>query len=549
MIINQISQKIFRLFLPGFIIVTAGLINPNPVYAADTSGDFAPTIAETPAVVNPTYSILLDPAAKVNYSVNAFEGAISFSLAPGDLKKATEFKITELDELIETPWRLNRLSKIYQFDFLESGSFAPAKPLDISLKYDKATANLKQVFYYDKSRDRWRPLVTTEPGKGLTVRFKFALPFARLAVFEYPGILTTGAGSWYKYKGGDFAASPDFPKGSKLRVYSLVPVKGKSKFVDVVVNDFGPDRERHPDRAIDLDRTAFKKIASLGQGTVKIRVEPLYIAPVGGRVLDVPPAGLPSVLALKAKSAVAIDGKTGTILWAKNATSSLPIASLSKLVAIKVFLDSRPSLDRVVAYRRADEEFNYQYAAPGEVARLKVKDGETMTAGDLLYAALVGSANNAVESLVRISGLKREDFIAKMNQLALDLGASSTSFVEPTGLAPQNVSSALDYAIIVNKILSHPIIEKASKLPVYRFATVNTKKKHVITNTNGLVLSGRYTITGSKTGYLDEAGYCLMTRARQGANKSVIVVTLGAPSKSDSLEDTGNLIDYSLKQL
>jgi len=103
-----------------------------------------------------------------------------------------------------------------------------------------------------------------------------------------------------------------------------------------------------------------------------------------------------------------------------------------------------------------------------------------MTVEDLLYSSLVGSANNTIETLVRVSGLKRDEFIKQMNVLVKKWGASSTHFVEPTGLSPDNKTSAYDYAMIAKNVLSHPIISKASVMAEYKFYTVNTKKFHRI---------------------------------------------------------------------
>ena len=112
----------------------------------------------------------------------------------------------------------------------------------------------------------------------------------------------------------------------------------------------------------------------------------------------------------------------------------------------------------MVYYSKKDEEYNYQYVSKWESARLKVSDNEKMTVENLIYAALVGSANNAVESLVRLSGLTRNEFIAKMNESVKNWDAVNTSFIEPTGLSPKNVSSAMDYAIIIKEAMKYFIL-------------------------------------------------------------------------------------------
>lgn len=252
-----------------------------------------------------------------------------------------------------------------------------------------------------------------------------------------------------------------------------------------------------------------------------------------------------SSLEVAAHSAFAIWEKSGKVVYEKNKNEKLPIASLTKIVAARVFLDTKISLDKVVVYKKADEDFNYQYCSPWESAKLTVKDGETMTVRDLLYSALVGSANNAVESLVRVSGLKREEFIAKMNSTVKKWGAKNTNFVEPTGLSPENMSSVSDYAIISKEALKDLNLQKIDTAKTYSFKTINTKKVHNLKNTSKLLQDKNYQITASKTGYLEEAGHCLMSRVKVG-NDNLIVVILGGKSSTSSLEETKKIIDYSV---
>jgi D-alanyl-D-alanine carboxypeptidase len=125
-------------------------------------------------------------------------------------------------------------------------------------------------------------------------------------------------------------------------------------------------------------------------------------------------------------------------------------------------------------------------------------------------------------------------------------GASSTHFIEPTGLAPENVSSSFDYAIISKEVLKNPIIAKASTMPEYIFYTLNTKIKHRLRNTDHIINTNEFKVTGSKTGYLDEALYCLMIRVKEGTN-TIIVVTMGADSRTESFEQTSDLLRYGLR--
>lgn len=498
------------------------------------------------AAENEYYHINLDKETIAKgYTVAAFDDELKLSLVPGILGSSTAVEIVRLNEEIPDPWNLDRVSNIYQFEFKNKAAYDNHTPFYIQFSYLEQTGNYKKVFFYDKNHNAWRPLPTRDFPQENFVRSLIHLPFARIAVFSYPDVMSSGRASWYAYKGGDFAASPDFPKGSKLRVYN----RENGKFVDVTINDFGPERHLFPDRVIDLDKVAFSKISGLGAGIIDVDVEPLYVVKENGRELGVPDAGVGVDPDITLKSAIIMEEKNGKELWAKDATSTLPLASLTKMVAMKVFLDTRPSLNREVAYTGKDAEYNYEYCKPWESAKLALKEGETVTIEDLVYASLVGSANNTIETLVRVSGLSRADFIKKMNETVHRWGASSTKFVEPTGLSPENVSSARDYAIITKEVLANPIIQKASTMDRYKFVTVNTHNNYSVRNTNKLLFTDLYNISGSKTGYLDEAGYCLMTRVQSPLGNNFIVVTLGADTRENSFVETERLIRYGLRIL
>ncbi|MDO8592542.1 MAG: RlpA-like double-psi beta-barrel domain-containing protein [bacterium] len=512
---------------------------------AQTAGSFV-CAAETPPPDGSQYFIKIDQAtARKGYTIKAFDGLAKLALPPGVLADSTGVEIKKISPDLIMPWQLDRLSEIFQYEIINKSAYSGKKPLVVEIKYDRQSDYYKQIYFYDKNYLSWRPLPCRDGAGGNSVKCDIGLGFAQLAVFANSDALVVGRASWYQHKKGLFAASPDFPKGSKLKVTSLE--NGKSVVVEV--NDFGPDKALHPDRPIDLEKEAFKKIASLSQGTVKVKVEPLAVAKTGGRLLGLGSQGAKAEPSVTAKSAILMEEASGDILWQNQATSTRPLASLTKLVAIKVFLDTRPSLNEIVAYSVKDEEYNYQYASKAEIARLKIKDRETLTVEDLLYAALVGSANNAVESLVRVSGLVRDDFISKMNQAAAEWGASSTHFLEPTGLSPDNVSSAYDYAIISKQVYANPIIQKASTRRQYKFTTLNTKKAHTINNTDKLLAVGGFNITGSKTGYLDEAQYCLMVRIKSPNGRQIIAVTLGSNTKDNSFDETEELLRWGLKKI
>jgi len=456
-----------------------------------------------------------------------------------DFKDTVE--VSTSSEAMNIPWEWVALSPVYEYSFTNSEAYTKDKSLEVKINYTQTPNYFRQIFVFNSVLGVWQPLLTKDVDNKKYLSATTTAVSGKLIILGNKNILTHGAASWYKYKNGDFAASPDFAKGSVLRVTNLA----NGKFVDVTINDFGPERAKHPDRVIDLDKVAFGKIASTKAGLIKIKVEPLKIIKP---LINKSQLQINSVPSVAASSAIILREKDGSVVWGKNEKKIAPLASLTKLVAIRTLLDLKPSLNKVVTYKVQDEKYNYKYCKPGESAKLTVKDGETLTIENLIYSALVGSANNAVETLVRVSGLSRAEFIKRMNSNVKDWGATSTSFVEPTGLSPDNVSSPYDYAIISKEVYNSPLIKKFSTVLSYTFKTVNTKKSHTIKNTNKLIRSNQYPIIGSKTGYLNEAGHCLMTRV-SSPQGNLIVINFGSPSSAASFYDNEQLIRYGLLQL
>jgi rare lipoprotein A len=357
------------------------------------------------------------------------------------------------------------------------------------------------------------------------------LPYAKLAIFAENLVLENGTASWYKYKGCNCAASPDFPKDTLLKVTNI----DNEKSVVVKINDFGPDRNLHPDRVIDLDLTAFKKIGSKSDGIVNIRLEPLdYFIPVS---FDTPKNS--SLIEVKSKAAILVDGLSGQVLWSKNQDLVLPIASLTKLMTAHVFLQTNTPLDKVVTYQKEDET---------EGAKVYLQPGDQLTLKDVFYSMLIGSANNMTKLLVRSSGLTEAEFVARMNERAKEWGMTNTYFIEPTGLDPGNVSTAEDLAVLSQKVLSCLEMLWATAAKGYAFTTINTKKEHKFKNTNPLTYQSDLAITGSKTGYLEEAGYCLMTRAKDRAGQEVIAIVLNSPDSATRVNEVEELIHWGFEQ-
>jgi D-alanyl-D-alanine endopeptidase (penicillin-binding protein 7) len=233
-----------------------------------------------------------------------------------------------------------------------------------------------------------------------------------------------------------------------------------------------------------------------------------------------------------ARNAILIDPSTGEVLFAKNSDRSVPIASLTKLMTALVFLEQKPALDGEVEVTLVELKGG---------GHTQLRRGERVALGDLLHMSLMSSDNVATRVLARESGLGADEFIARMNRKAVELGLTSSRFVEFTGLDERNVSSASDIARLLHAAANDPLIQEITTTRQYQFAT--GRRVHAIYNTNRL-LYGRYEVMGGKTGFILEAGYCFATWIRtQG--RDLIAVVLGAPTNATRFADAVRLLQKS----
>lgn len=238
---------------------------------------------------------------------------------------------------------------------------------------------------------------------------------------------------------------------------------------------------------------------------------------------------------IQSGGAIAIDVATGQVLYEKDAHTKRSIASLTKLMTAYVLLEQNIDWDRQVTYHQRYDQIG---------AWLSLREGDVVTMRNLLYSLLVGSTNNAAYALVDQIGMTPETFVALMNQSAVELGLSETMFADPSGLNPHNQSTPADYAKFMNIVMRDPRMLDMTTLGRYEFTTINTGQYHGFNNTNVLLRSSDLYITGSKTGYLDEAMYCLALKAKDGDNE-VITVVLGSPSSSGRFFESERLMKWA----
>ncbi|HUT22015.1 MAG TPA: serine hydrolase [Candidatus Bipolaricaulota bacterium] len=240
---------------------------------------------------------------------------------------------------------------------------------------------------------------------------------------------------------------------------------------------------------------------------------------------------------LTAESAISIDAKTGEILYGKNIDQIRPIASISKLITALVFLDHNPGWGDRANFVESDNVGG---------AGLNVVAGDSINIKDLFMATLLASKNNAARALMRSTGLSETEFVALMNQKAKELGALNTGFIEPTGLSEYNLSTARDLAKISRAAFSKFEFLEATTLKKYpvKIKTAEGDKIIWIENTNKLVDRDLY-LLGGKTGYTEEAGRCLISKAR-GQGREVISLVLGSDI-SKNYDEVYELLSHFLK--
>jgi len=243
-------------------------------------------------------------------------------------------------------------------------------------------------------------------------------------------------------------------------------------------------------------------------------------------------AGEPKKVVLRSNSALVLDAATGEVVFDKNGDKLTPIASITKLMTAIVMLESGLDLEAPVALAREDVDMK-------KGSRSRLRTGAMLTRDELLLLSLMASENRAAAALGRSYPGGTQAFVAAMNDMAAELQMGDTRFVDPTGLSAGNVSSARDLAKLVRAAHGYPLIREYSTRDK---ATVllSGKQKMNFHNTNGLVRNSRWEIDLSKTGYISEAGRCLVMQVRL-ASKDLIVVLLDSWGKQSRTGDANRL--------
>jgi D-alanyl-D-alanine endopeptidase (penicillin-binding protein 7) len=265
-----------------------------------------------------------------------------------------------------------------------------------------------------------------------------------------------------------------------------------------------------------------KKMARVGAATAAVA---LAARPSFGQL-----AGLHQVqdhLDLKSSVAFVMDQDTQEVLLSKNEQAVLPIASLTKLMTGLLISESKLPLDDMLTITQDDVD-----TEKGSSSRLKV--GTSLSRGELMHLSLMSSENRAASALGRTYPGGMPMFVQLMNAKARQLGMSDTVFVEPTGLSSKNQSSAKDLAMLVNVASQDPMLRDLSTSHGHQVAVGRQVLQY--NNTNRLVKNPSWDIGLQKTGYISEAGQCLVMQA-QVAGRKLIMVFLDSAGKLSRVAD------------
>lgn len=232
-----------------------------------------------------------------------------------------------------------------------------------------------------------------------------------------------------------------------------------------------------------------------------------------------------------ARAALVMDAKTGEILYKKNTTATLPIASVTKVMTAMVTLDAGLNMHEQITLNASDFA-----GAGGKNSSSTLKVGDTMNRAELLLFALMKSENPAAAALGRTYPGGKYAFAQALNDKARSLGMYSSYFTEASGLDPKNVSTAEDLARMVKAAVKYDVISRFSTTSSHDFNLGYRMLKS--NNTNALVRNGGWDLQLSKTGFINEAGRCVVMHANINARPTIVVLLNARDSQSRTTDAT-----------
>lgn len=290
-------------------------------------------------------------------------------------------------------------------------------------------------------------------------------------------------------------------------------------------------------RKIELKSCSTKSAVLAGKrksksGFQRVAYAPSLSVPHSSTAGDLAGLGLTrDPLDLSANVALVIDQSSSETLFEKNSHVALPIASITKLMTSLVVVEANQNLDEILTVSEEDvDRKRYSHS------RLRI--GSQLTRSNMLHIALMSSENRAAATLGRHYPGGLPAFIAAMNAKAVDLGMTNSRFADPTGLSSANVSSARDLARLVVAAYQHPLIREYSTDSHYAVEPGGPTLEY--RNSNGLIENPEWAIGLQKTGYIAEAGRCLVMQVNV-AGRPVVMVFLDSKTKQSRLADADRI--------
>ena len=267
-----------------------------------------------------------------------------------------------------------------------------------------------------------------------------------------------------------------------------------------------------------------RRVIMVERGARPVRAAFVPASPTLGEAMGL--RSTPDALALRSSVALVMDQNNGEVLFQKNSSAVLPIASITKLMTALVVTDAHQPMDELLEITDEDRDYERNTGS-------RLRFGTMLTREDLLLLALMSSENRAASALGRNYPGGRPAFVAAMNRKAHELGMNDTHYVDSNGLSSSNVSSAQDLAKIVMAAYKVPTIRQFTTTPEHT-VNANGRTLHYV-NTNRLVRGGEWDIGLQKTGFINEAGRCLVMQANVHGRNVVMVF----------LDSAGNLTRFA----
>ncbi|MBW3777565.1 D-alanyl-D-alanine endopeptidase [Aeromonas veronii] len=241
----------------------------------------------------------------------------------------------------------------------------------------------------------------------------------------------------------------------------------------------------------------------------------------------------PAKLEVRSSSALVVDVKTGKTLYQKNATKVRPIASLTKLMTALVVLDAKQNLNQTITVDKNDlDRVKHTHS--------RIRMGTKVTRRDALHLALMSSENRMASALARHYPGGRSAFVRAMNNKARQLGMRNTHFYDSTGLSTRNVSTAQDLGKLAAAAYRQPLIRQFTQDENREMRFSAPAYSLMFNNTNPLVKNPDWDVRLSKTGFTDEAGRCLVMRAKPDSRELAIVL-LNSVGKRTPIGDANRI--------